>query len=295
LALFVGITCAGSWALVGTFAALGGQWGSPESRFVGVLHMLPPAVAALVVQGAISRRPLLDPLGIRFPRSIWFLLAWLAPLVLLGVGLAVAALLGHDLVTSTEELVTSVRDRIPAGQMEQFEKRVSEQPPPHPAMLVVYALLAGITIDLVLSLGEELGWRGYLLHDLPGGYWQKSWTIGLIWGVWFVPSVLLGQFYPEHRTAGAGLIIAWTLLLSPAVVYVRLRARTVFAAAVFRGSLMALFPVGQDLIRGQFDLIEPPYGLTGFVGAGVLLGLLWLHDRFVADEPIMGGKREASR
>lgn len=62
--------------------------------------------------------------------------------------------------------------------------------------------------SLFFAFGEEYGWRGYL---------QKQWVpnnekiagfiaIGVIWGLWHLPGILLGHNFPEYPIFG-GLIL----------------------------------------------------------------------------------------
>jgi hypothetical protein len=72
------------------------------------------------------------------------------------------------------------------------------------------------------SLGEEWGWRGYLLPRLlPLGQWPALLISGAIWGFWHAPLVVLGANYPGHPVPGillmtfnciiVGTILGWTL------------------------------------------------------------------------------------
>ena len=68
---------------------------------------------------------------------------------------------------------------------------------------------AGVVFySLLFAFGEEYGWRGYL---------QKQWApenskvsgfvaIGLVWGLWHLPGILLGHNFPEYTVLG-GLVL----------------------------------------------------------------------------------------
>ncbi|MEN6349562.1 MAG: CPBP family intramembrane glutamic endopeptidase [Syntrophomonas sp.] len=51
----------------------------------------------------------------------------------------------------------------------------------------------GLAINIIPTLGEELGWRGYLLPKLRMLLSDRAALIvtGLIWGVWHLPCVHL--------------------------------------------------------------------------------------------------------
>lgn len=61
------------------------------------------------------------------------------------------------------------------------------------------ALMPGAAfINLLPALGEELGWRGWLLpKPLPLGTLPALLVSGVIWGLWHAPIILLGYNYPD--------------------------------------------------------------------------------------------------
>jgi membrane protease YdiL (CAAX protease family) len=80
------------------------------------------------------------------------------------------------------------------------------------------------TLILVpLALGEELGWRGYMLTRLiDAGVPRPLLTSGLIWSAWHIPLVLGGVYYAgPSRIASAALLTV--TLTAGAIVYGRLR------------------------------------------------------------------------
>jgi uncharacterized protein len=57
-------------------------------------------------------------------------------------------------------------------------------------------LLINTPISAVLTLGEEYGWRAYLLPKLlPLGEFRASAIIALIWAPWHLPLLLVGLNY----------------------------------------------------------------------------------------------------
>ena len=139
--------------------------------------------------------------------------------------------------------------------------------------------MAGPTINAVAAFGEELGWRGLLLKELKTiGFWRSSLVIGFLWGLWHLPVIVNGYNYPGHPVAGPIMMTLVTILLSPLIGYVRLRAESVFAAAVFHGTFNAAATLVLFLSGGNVLLV----GMTGLAGMLTLLlanAALWLHLR----------------
>jgi membrane protease YdiL (CAAX protease family) len=131
----------------------------------------------------------------------------------------------------------------------------------------------------LIGCGEELGWRGFLVRELePLGFWRSSFVIGFFWGLWHLPLIVNGHNYPGHPLVGPIMMTLLTIMISPLIGYVRLRARSVFAAAVFHGTLNAAAGLA-IFLKGGTALLT---GMTGVVGLGTLLlvdVMLWLHLR----------------
>lgn len=289
IGMFLAITFVASWSIALTFMALGHAWEGPLAQAVGMLFMLPPALAALIVKGPVAKDPVADDLGLRLRPNRWWMAAWLVPPLLLGITLGVSALLpGVDVVFGAEAFIDFFRERVPAEQLEQFEREVRSGDQIDPLLrMLIQAMVAGVTINAVIALGEELGWRGFLHHELALGFWRKSAVIGVVWGVWHAPIVALGHNYPEHPAAGVGLMVAWTVLTAPVFTYVRERSGSVASAAILHGTLNAIGGLPLIATRGGNDLLTGFTGFAGFVAVGAVLGLLYLHDRFVATERLM--------
>ena len=85
-------------------------------------------------------------------------------------------------------------------------------------------------------LNEEIGWRGLLQRELGFmEFWKSSLTIGVIWGIWHAPIILQGHNYPEHPVIGVFMMTIWCILLAPIFSYIRLKSKSVIAAAIMHG------------------------------------------------------------
>ena len=71
------------------------------------------------------------------------------------------------------------------------------------AIQIAISFTLGPLINTLFALGEELGWRGFLLPSLlPLGQWRAILMSGLIWGVWHAPAILQGHNYPSQPVLG---------------------------------------------------------------------------------------------
>ncbi|HKB14553.1 MAG TPA: CPBP family intramembrane glutamic endopeptidase [Planctomycetota bacterium] len=104
------------------------------------------------------------------------------------------------------------------------------------------ALWVGPTVATLLALGEEVGWRGFLLGELlPLGVWRSSLLVGVVWGLWHAPGILLGSrvFVLADPIADLLAQVAFTILLSPIFSWIRVRSGSVLAAAILHGGVNA--------------------------------------------------------
>lgn len=170
-------------------------------------------------------------------------------------------------------------------QLAQMERQAISMPI-HPFWLtLLQGLVAGITINAVLGFGEELGWRGLLQKELGCmGFWRSSVVIGAVWGIWHAPIILQGHNYPDHPVAGIFMMTLWCILLAPLFTYIRLKAKSVIAAAVFHGSLNATGGLSILVLKGGNDIILGVTGLSGFIVLIFMNIILFIYETFYIKE-----------
>lgn len=59
--------------------------------------------------------------------------------------------------------------------------------------LFVFGIPYMLAVNLMFSIGEEVGWRGFLLNKLKkqrSQFWYRSFAVGVIWGCWHLPIYL---------------------------------------------------------------------------------------------------------
>lgn len=263
IGLFLALTFILSWSIVIVFRLLGGSWNSIKAVLIATAYMFMPMVSAILVQKVIYGESLREPLGITFNINRWFLIAWLLPPII------AIATFGISLLFPGVTYSPEMAGIFPPEQLEQIETQIGELPL-HPFWLALFAgLFAGITLNAVAGFGEELGWRGFLVKELNFmKFWKLSASIGIIWGVWHTPLILLGHNYPQHPIVGVFMMIMYTLLLTPIITYVRLKAKSVIAAAIMHGTVNGTGGLSVIIIAGGNDLL---IGITGIAGFIILL------------------------
>lgn len=276
---YVGITFAVTWGFNGAAWALGWGFSTP----VALVTMWLPGLVALAltrVEGqpigtglALTNRPAWRwmPVALAWPLLIP-VLANLLALVLPGISFDGTGLSYVERVESALPAELLADPSWAEGRAKILELGAL------PLFLVglVQAVVAGATINALAALGEELGWRGYLHRVLaPLGMWRITLLVGPIWGLWHAPAVLQGHNYPEHPVVGVLLMVVFCTLLTPLHVWIRARTKSVWGAAWLHGTVNATPGLATMLVSGGNDLLVGATGLSGLLGLGVLVAVLY--------------------
>ncbi|MCK2220625.1 CPBP family intramembrane metalloprotease [Actinomadura sp. ATCC 31491] len=271
LVVFVVLAFGLSW-LVALPLWLGGGLGSPLLVGLATLMMFTPSVGVLGAWAA-GRTPVRQwarrtglTLGERKGRTGRYVLgAWIGVplLVLASIGLSAAAgLLRLDLDGLSLLRAAYEARGVPAP--DDLGTAVT--------LPILLGVLAGPVLNAVPALGEEWGWRGWLLPRLvsSNGVLAGLLLSGAVWGLWHAPLTLLGYNYPRLGSWAALFFIGFCTLAGVLLGWLRLRTGSVWPAVVAHGSLNAVAPA--VLMLG--DAAAPPNevlaGITGLVGWAVL-------------------------
>lgn len=133
-------------------------------------------------------------------------------------------------------------------------------------LLILQGVIFGSTINALIALGEEVGWRAYLVNNLIHlGLYKSSIIIGFIWGVWHAPMILLGLNYPDHPFVGIIMMVIFCILITPVMVFLTLKSKSLIIASIFHGVLNALSGLPLILLKGGSDLTKGLTGIAGFI------------------------------
>lgn len=281
LVLQLGVTCAFSWSLWALLYVLGPGLHPAPRTIVMVISMFGPALGALVAQRRAGEG-LAGPLGVLVKPNRWWFVAWLLPLALQPLVIALGLLVpGVEWSPDLSGLLERLAATIPPEQLEETRVKLAAFPKPAlVAIMVGQALVAGISINALAAFGEELGWRGWLFRHFGAlGFWRRSAVVGVLWGLWHAPIILQGHNYPQHPVAGVGLMVVFCVLLAPLHDLVRLRGGSVWAAAVLHGSVNASAGFGLLFLKGGDDLSLGLTGLAGLVTLALANVVVFVIDR----------------
>jgi CAAX protease family protein len=153
---------------------------------------------------------------------------------------------------------------------------------PEGLLVLPFKLLISITVGALLgALGEEVGWRGYLLpHLISLGRTRAMLITGFLHGVWHLPGMLLTPFY--HNLGNRFIVVALFMLsITIAGVfygYLRLTSNSVWPVAIahravntfwdqFTALTVSVSPLAMEYLAGESGL---------FTLIGIILIAVWL-------------------
>src|ERR1051325_656522 len=266
-AIYTAVTCVLSWSYLWAVRA---GLPIPGWAFAAVLMWIPGAISILL---RLVFREGFDDAG--FCATTWRYWIWalLAPLALATATYLAATLLHQVHITpylKEQSMFGPVPFRMTWWNLEAGTAGLLAQ-----RFFVVATL--GIVIGFAYGLGEEIGWRGYLLPKLvQGGARFPILISGLIWAAWHAPFVLLT--FQQHRVLNALLYSLACLTFGVFVSWLRLASGSVFVAAMAHAAYNTFF---QDLYDHSFAgpnkwFWAGEVGLLCSVSFGALA--LWLYQ-----------------
>lgn len=277
-----------SYLLAGAYYLLFPEKDKVSYTVMAVVYMFMPFLSALLVDKLILRRENLKSWGFNFKPNWWYLAAWPAVVVfsfiVLGINLLWPGIsFSAEMAGFWEKMATQLTPE----QLELQKVKMESIPLPFWLLSIIQGLIAGLTINAVAGFGEESGWRGFMVREYKHlNFWNASLHIGIIWGIWHAPLILMGHNYPEHNLIGVGMMTVWCILLSPLFLYVRLKTRSVIAASIMHGTLNASAGVPILYLTGGNDLTLGVTGFSGFITLAMVILMMAVYDLKYAKKPI---------
>jgi uncharacterized protein len=234
--------------------------------------MWAPGIAAIIVTRFVLKRPVRI-LGLgRLGDKRTYLWAWLLPIGLAIVTGIFSVLFSPDKLDLSFPAFRQAMASAPGGSALPTGLIVAIQ--------IAFSFTLGPLLNTLFALGEELGWRGFLLPSLlPLGQWRAILVSGVIWGIWHAPAILQGHNYPSQPVLGIFMMTIFTILLGAILSWLYLRTGSPWAPALGHGTINAVAGLPVLFLTGinttyTGTLVSP----VGWIPLALFVGwLAWTH------------------
>lgn len=287
--LFLSLAFGISWLSAAILYFCGVTYGSTLSTiFTAGIYMCGPAIAAIIVQKFIYKQPIKE-MGLKLREAkgwkffwipVFYLmlcLFWLGIVYVLGNCLQVH---GFGIITfNSDNVLQNLNDFYAAGGGPHLNKM-----PISPGILfttqLISSFLIGAVVNTIFTMGEELGWRGFLYNETKNsGFWKANLWIGIVWGLWHAPLILQGHNYPEHPVVGIFAMAIFCVPLGYIMAYLRAKTNSVLAPAIFHSAINAVAGNLMLYSKGSDSLFGSIAGLSGAAACIVIVLLIAVFDR----------------
>jgi len=202
--------------------------------------------------------------------GLMYLAAYLAPPILIAVGIGLVLLVGyqhwafnenlHALALLITALTRQGRSLPPGFNADQLALTT----------ILTQSILAftlALPFNMIFTFGEEFGWRGYLLPRLtPLGGIPAAIITGIIWGLWHAPIIVQdGYNYPGHPWLGVVMMVVFTVALSMIFAWLPFRSGSIWPSTLAHAAFNAQAGFGTIFLCQADSLLRAPIGLLGLI------------------------------
>jgi uncharacterized protein len=233
-----------------------GHLASANGAYVLAL-MWSPAVAAMLTCKLYGRD--LGTLGWKWGESRYQVMSYCIPLLYGAIAYTVVWL-AHLGGFYNQEFVAAAAERFGLGPM---------RPAVAIALYLFFAATTGVVRSCASALGEEIGWRGFLVPQLAKNYSFTTTALvtGIVWALWHYP-VLIFADYNAGTPTWYGLTCFTVMIVSSSFIYTWMRLKS---GSLWTGVL--LHASHNLFIQSFFDPITVDTGRTPYIigefGAGL--------------------------
>ena len=225
--LFVYLALVFAFCALTYFFHLGGSLGA----------MWGPAVAAIIA--SLLRKRSLREVGWKVGRMKWLFAGWVFPVAVSFAAYGLIWMAGLGTVPNPTFLQ---RARITLGLPSQSNGLVI-------VAAFVYISILGLLPGMMAAIGEEIGWRGFLVPELAKwmSFRGTALVSGVIWCAWHMPGILSGSYGTTDtpRWYQAGCFSAMVLSTAVVLAWLRMKSGSIWPAtithATHNGVIQAFF------------------------------------------------------
>ena len=195
---------------------------NPTSIYVGAL-MISPALASFITLKVIKRPISSLPWNLKELKYLKF--SYLTPLLYVSIAYALIWIFGFGSFINTDRVL-------------QWSNELGIDSANQTIVITVMIFLlltVGVIKNLGSTLGEEIGWRGFLIFELRKVMSFKALAIvsGIIWAIWHFPIINLMYGGGEHLLLHMGAFTIMIIGISVILAYYTFKSNSLWPAAVY--------------------------------------------------------------
>lgn len=235
-----------------------------EMNMLSPFLMIIPLLTSFFIQKNVLKRPLLgsNGLGFHLGKKRYLFLGPLFSFLFIVVVYGMSYLWNPDLFT-IDQTHLSIRDMTTFNESHSLWKNI----------LIAGSIqfLFAPFLNILIFVGEEVGWRAFLYPNMLALYGRKGLIFGgLVWGIWHTPMIYLYDLnFGEYHHLGLVFMIIFCVFMGIIMQFVYCKSGSIFSVALMHGMLnitgtfIRVFSVTREY-RYFID------GATGMIGLSIL-------------------------
>ncbi len=262
LFIFIALAVVIAWSVFMLIPILGMTYGQGSSIFILAAAMFAPALSSILTRLITKEGFKSMYLRPNFKGHIkTYLLVYFGPTVLLFLSMALYFLIFPNSFDPHFTILQQASSAQGTAGMSSGSILILQ---------VLVIVFAGPIINIIPTMGEELGWRGYLLPKLRRLMSDRAALVvtGIIWGLWHAPVIAMGHNYGTDYWGFPWLgILAMTvfcIVLGIIEGYVSIKLKSAIPAAMIHSLVNAGAALPLYFIKGEYNVLLGP-AITGLV------------------------------
>jgi uncharacterized protein len=234
-----------------------------------------PAIGALLACKYLGR-PIAS-LGWQWGQTRYQVVSYLIPL-------------GYATVTYSIAWLTGIAALNPIQTAGAFSKFLGLGPvsrPPGTLLIFLVVATTGVIQNCATTLGEEIGWRGFLVPELAKRFSFTTTAVlsGVIWALWHVPIIVFAGYNVGTGGYGLAVVSANMIGLCFVLTWLRLKSGSLWTAVILHASsnhFIQHFFDPMTAYTGHAKYILGEFGIGFTLVVAVLAAYFWMRRGEVA-------------
>ena len=250
-----------------------------EMHMLSPFLMLIPLITSVLIQKVLLKRPIFGSRGLGFQlgKKRFLLLAPLFSFLFMVIVYVISFLFNPHLF-SIEQAYKVIRDLITYNENSSLLMNILKA--------ALLQLILAPLLNILIFIGEEVGWRGFLYPNLISIYGKRGLVFGgLIWGVWHTPMIYFYDLnFGKNHHLGLVFMMIFCILAGIILQYIYEKSNSIYSVALMHGMLnvSGTFIVYFSVTKEHRYFID---GGTGIIGLFILLIIAYLcYRRFPVEQ-----------